>query len=128
MNYILDTHTLIWFLEGDTSLSTKALNAIEDEENQIYISIASLWEIAIKLSLGKLELKTSFSNFLTDLSQTNIQIYPISPKHTLRISQLEFFHKDLFDRLIISQSLEENLTVIGKDPSFPLSTLFYIGR
>jgi PIN domain nuclease of toxin-antitoxin system len=120
VNYLLDTHTLIWFLEGDSSLSKKASHTIEDESRQKYISIASLWEIGIKLSLGKLMLKGSFENFLNELAQTDIQILPISPSHTLLVSQLEFFHKDPFDRLIISKSLEDNLTVIGKDPNFPL--------
>lgn len=127
MSYLLDTHTLIWFLEGDTSLSTKACLAIEDENSQKYVSIASLWEIGIKLSLEKLKLKESFESFLKELALTDIQILPISPVHTLRVSQLEFFHKDPFDRLIISQSLEDNLTIIGKDPNFPLynTTLYW---
>jgi len=123
VNYLLDTHTLIWFPEGDSSLSAKASNPIEDEENQKYISIASLWKMGIKLSLGKLELKTTFETFLKELSLTDIKILPISPYHALRISQLEFFHKDPFNRLIISQSLEDNLPVIGKDPDFPLYNL-----
>ena len=120
MNYLLDTHALIWFLEGDSLLSRKAAKAIENENNQKYVSIASLWEIGIKFSLGKLELKKTFEIFLMELSQTDILILPISPSHTLRLSKLEFLHKDPFDRMIISQSLEENLAVIGKDPSFPL--------
>jgi PIN domain nuclease of toxin-antitoxin system len=120
LTYLLDTHTLIWFFEGDVSLSTKATLAIEDEDSQKYVSIASLWEIGIKLSVGKLKLKGSFASFLNELASTDIQILPISPLHALRVSQLEFFHKDPFDRLIISQSLEDNLTVIGKDPNFPL--------
>lgn len=124
MRFLLDTHTLIWFLEGDRSLSVKALNAIESEENQIFISIASLWEIGIKLSLGKLELKTTFDDLIKELFLTNIQILAISPAHILRVSRLEFFHKDPFDRLIISQSLEDNLPVIGKDPNFPLYNTF----
>jgi PIN domain nuclease of toxin-antitoxin system len=120
VNYLLDTHTLIWFLEGDSSLSVKARQIIEDEANIKYISIASLWEISIKLSLGKLALMSSFDNFLNELLKTEIQILPISFLHVLRVSQLEFFHKDPFDRLIISQGLEEKLTIVGKDPNFPL--------
>lgn len=120
MKYLLDTHTLIWFLQGDPSLSSNAAKAIENENNQKYVSIASLWEMGIKHSLGKLELKKPFDFFLVELSRTNIQILPIEPIHTLRLSQLEFFHRDPFDRMIISQSLEENLIVIGRDPSFTL--------
>ena len=119
MNYILDTHTLIWFKEGDVFLSTNAKTAIEDERNTKYVSTASLWEIAIKISLGKLLLKKPLEEFLDNLSQTNINILPLKFSHFLRISKLEFIHKDPFDRIIICQSLEENLRIIGKDPNFP---------
>ncbi|SEJ12784.1 PIN domain nuclease, a component of toxin-antitoxin system (PIN domain) [Dyadobacter koreensis] len=119
MNYILDTHTLIWFMEGDVFLSTNAKTAREDEQNTKYVSTASLWEIAIKISLGKLLLKKPLEEFLDNLSQTNINILPLKFSHFLRISKLEFIHKDPFDRIIICQSLEENLRIIGKDPNFP---------
>lgn len=120
MNYILDTHTLIWFMEGDVFLSTDAKKAIEDEGNIKYVSIASLWEIAIKISLGKLLLKKPLEEFLNDLSQTNISILPLKFSHFLRISKLAFIHKDPFDRIIICQSLEENFSIIGKDQNFPV--------
>lgn len=119
MNYILDTHTLIWFMEGDVFLSTNAKRAIEDERNTKYVSIASLWEIAIKISLGKLLLKKPLEEFLNNLSQININILPLKFSHFVRISKLEFIHKDPFDRIIICQSLEENLSIIGKDQNFP---------
>jgi PIN domain nuclease of toxin-antitoxin system len=118
VNYILDTHTLIWFMEGNAFLSENARRAIEDEENVKYISIASLWEIAVKISLGKLKLKKKFDSFLYDLSQTNIKILPITISHIIRVSTLEFIHRDPFDRLIICQSLEENFNIIGKDQHF----------
>lgn len=119
MNYILDTHTLIWFMEGDVFLSANAKRAIEDERNTKYVSIASLWEIAIKISLGKLLLKKPLEEFLNNLSQININILPLKFSHFVRISKLEFIHKDPFDRIIICQSLEENLSIIGKDQNFP---------
>lgn len=119
MNYILDTHTLIWFMEGDVFLSANAKRAIEDQRNTKYVSIASLWEIAIKISLGKLLLKKPLEEFLNNLSQTNINILPLKFSHFVRISKLEFIHKDPFDRIIICQSLEENLSIIGKDQNFP---------
>jgi PIN domain nuclease of toxin-antitoxin system len=119
VNYILDTHTLIWFMEGDVFLSTNAKRAIEDERNIKYVSIALLWEIAIKISLGKLLLKKPLEEFLNNLSQTNINILPLKFSHFVRISRLEFIHKDPFDRIIICQSLEENFSIIGKDQNFP---------
>jgi PIN domain nuclease of toxin-antitoxin system len=118
VNYILDTHTLIWFMEGNAFLSENARKAIEDEENVKYISIASLWEIAVKISLGKLTLKKKFDSFLYDLSLTNIKILPVTISHIIRVSALEFFHRDPFDRLIICQSLEENFNIIGRDQHF----------
>ncbi|MEO6684975.1 MAG: type II toxin-antitoxin system VapC family toxin [Dyadobacter sp.] len=118
MNYILDTHTLIWFIEGNDLLSKTAQKAIEDEKNVKYVSIASIWEIAIKISLRKLFLKKDFDRFLNDLFQTNIEILPITTSHLVRVSTLDFFHKDPFDRIIISQSLEEDFKVIGRDQNF----------
>lgn len=119
MKYILDTHTLIWFLQGNDTLSKKAKSIIEETDSEKYVSIASIWEIAIKLSLGKLVLAKSLEDFLYDLSQAEIVILPIKLSHTLRVSTLEFFHKDPFDRLIIAQSIEENFEILTRDPNFP---------
>ena len=107
-------------MEGDQSLSANARKIIEDEENIKYISIASMWEISIKISLGKLFLKTTLEEFFTSFYFTDIKVLPISFSHLLRLGKMEFLHKDPFDRLIISQSLEDNLIVVGKDPNFPL--------
>ena len=120
MNCILDTHTLIWFLEGNQLLSLNAREAIENQSHTKYISIASLWEIAIKMSLGKLILRKPLAEFLSDVSLTEFEILQINFSHILRISQLDFLHKDPFNRVIISQSLEEGLTIISKDENFPL--------
>lgn len=118
MKYMLDTHTLIWFLEGSETLSQNARNTIEKTESQKYVSIASIWEIAIKVSLGKLELNKPLEAFLFELSQTDIAILPIKLSHTIQLSKLEFFHKDPFDRLIIAQSIEEHFEVLTRDPNF----------
>jgi PIN domain nuclease of toxin-antitoxin system len=120
VNYLLDTHTLIWFLEGNTTLSPNAREAIEDQQNVKYISIASIWEIAIKVSLNKLTFQKSFQDLLMELTGSELKILPISLSHIIRISNLQFFHKDPFDRIIIAQSLEEGFPIIGKDPNFPL--------
>lgn len=118
MQYMLDTHTLIWFLEGNPVLSKEVRNIIEDAEKRKYVSIASIWEIAIKVSLEKLKLAKSLEDFLFDLSQTEITILPIKLPHALRVSKLDFFHRDPFDRLIIAQSIEENLEVLTRDSDF----------
>jgi PIN domain nuclease of toxin-antitoxin system len=120
LNIILDTHTLIWFFEGDSNLSENALKAIESRDNKKFVSVASLWEIAIKMSLGKLYLQKSLDLFLEELLESNINILPISQKHILIVRQLEFFHKDPFDRLIIAQGMTEHFQIISKDSNFSL--------
>ncbi|MCF2489655.1 type II toxin-antitoxin system VapC family toxin [Dyadobacter sp. CY347] len=120
MNIILDTHALIWFFEGDANLSEKARLAIENSENKKYVSIASLWEIAIKISIGKLFLQKSLDIFLADLEMSGIEVLPISTSHVRHVSQLEFFHKDPFDRLIIAQGIIEQFPVVTKDENFQL--------
>ncbi len=118
MNYLIDTHALIWFLNGDNNLSDKAKMAIEDNEAINFISIASLWEIAIKISLGKLEPKTPFAKLSEQITNNGFQILPITFEDTLLLSSLPFHHRDPFDRILISQSFNNNLTIISKDRYF----------
>ncbi len=118
MNNLIDTHALIWFLNGDNELSDKAKKAIEDEDAINFISIASLWEIAIKISLGKLELKTPFSKISEQIDNNGFQILPITFEDTLILSTLPFHHRDPFDRIIISQSFNNKLAIISKDKYF----------
>jgi PIN domain nuclease of toxin-antitoxin system len=118
MNYLLDTHTLIWFLEGDNQLSRKAKNCIEEIDATNFISIGSIWEIAIKISIGKLQLKTPFSDISKQIFNNRFQILPIVFEDTLHVSELPFHHRDPFDRIIISQCLTNDFTLISKDPAF----------
>jgi len=118
MKILLDTHTLVWFLEGSTELSSKARKLIENIDNTRFISIASIWEIAIKLSVGKLHLKYSFDKLSKLLWDNSIEILPVRFEHTQKIITLPFHHKDPFDRLIIAQALVENLQIIGRDEQF----------
>jgi len=118
MNNLIDTHALIWFLNGDNDLSDKAKKAIEAEDAINFISIASLWEISIKISLGKLELKTPFAKLSELLENNGFQILPITFEDTLILSTLPFHHRDPFDRIIISQSFNNKLTIISKDRYF----------
>jgi PIN domain nuclease of toxin-antitoxin system len=115
MRYLLDTHTLIWFIEGDLSLPSKVKKEITNVSNDCYLSIASLWEIAIKLNIGKLEFSFSFDNIEDFLSANKIQILPITFLHLQRLTNLNLIHRDPFDRLIISQAIAENLTILTKD-------------
>ena len=118
MKYLLDTHVLIWFLNGDKSLSSKARKAIESDNATNFISIASLWEIAIKLSLDRLSIKVPFEELSNELDKNNFQLLPITFNDTVILSTLAFHHRDPFDRLIISQSLANDFTLISKDKEF----------
>jgi len=119
MQYLLDTHTLLWFLEDDSQLSGKVSNEITNIDNKCYISIASLWEIAIKINLGKLSIKFSFEKFASFLSDNDIEVLPIAFDHLVQLSRLEQHHRDPFDRVIIAQGMIENLTILTKDQYFP---------
>ncbi len=115
MNLLLDTHALVWFLNGDKKLSDKVKTAINDPNNTKFVSIASIWEIAIKISLDKFRFPKGFKNFLEMIEENGFEIRPISFEHTLIVSSLEFIHRDPFDRLLIAQSKSDNLTIATKD-------------
>jgi PIN domain nuclease of toxin-antitoxin system len=118
MKVLLDTHAFLWFLGGNTELSNQARNVIENPEYEKYVSIASFWEIAIKSSLGKLTLDVPFSELKTEGLKNSFQILPITFQDTLHLTTLPFHHRDPFDRIIISQAKENNLTLISCDDNF----------
>jgi PIN domain nuclease of toxin-antitoxin system len=118
MNNLLDTHTLIWFINGDKALSVQAKDKIEDSNAINYVSIASLWEIAIKISLGKLELRTPFTEIRNQIRVNSFQILPVSFEDTLAVSTLPFHHRDPFDRILIAQAVNNNLQILTKDAAF----------
>jgi len=124
--YIIDTHALLWYLRNSGDLSELALNTINTTE-LIYTSVASLWEIAIKQSIGKLDLDFSITQIENLCNEKDIQILPIKSKHLDKLKNLPKYHGDPFDRLIISQALAENLTIITRDstiPNYPVRTLW----
>ena len=118
MRFLLDTHVLIWYINGDKSLSKSAINDVKNINNECFISIASIWEIAIKVNLNKLELKSGFDKIIDFLTDLNIEILPITFEHIQILNTLEYHHKDPFDRMIISQATAEQLTIITKDENF----------
>ncbi|MGV3548069.1 MAG: type II toxin-antitoxin system VapC family toxin [Pedobacter sp.] len=120
MPYLLDTHTFIWFINGDQSLSDTVVEIIKDTKNQCFISIASIWEIAIKVKLNKLEISCDFDRILNFIEENQIEVLPISFNHLLRLNHLEFHHRDPFDRLLLAQSFTEKLTILSKDRNFSL--------
>lgn len=122
MKYILDTHVFIWYAEGDNKLSLKAKKLIDNvhDNDELFISMASVWEMTIKISLGKLVFHRPFKEiFEEQIVLNNYQLLDIKVKHTEKIISLPFHHKDPFDRLIIAQSLTENIPVISIDNNFP---------
>lgn len=118
MQALIDTHTFIWFINGDKLLSSKARKFIEEIDNKCFISIASIWEIAIKLRIGKVELKSDFHKISDFLSDNDIEMLPIDFEHIQKLLKLDFHHRDPFDRIIIAQGISENLTILTKDEIF----------
>jgi PIN domain nuclease of toxin-antitoxin system len=113
--FLIDTHTFIWLIDDDPKLSDTYKILIEDFDNEIFISIASLWEMAIKISIGKLKVAGVLQQMIEELYLRNIQILPINPSHVLKVETLPFHHKDPFDRIIAAQCLVENITAISVD-------------
>ncbi|MCE7064247.1 type II toxin-antitoxin system VapC family toxin [Dyadobacter sp. CY326] len=118
MRYLIDTHTFIWFLKGSEDLSEGSRKIIENEKNEIFISIVSLWEISIKVALGKLKMRAPYETLISEVYKANIIIISIDFSHTVVQSKLPFFHKDPFDRLIASQALAENMHLESNDSAF----------
>lgn len=115
MDLLLDTHSLIWFLNGDDKLSEKAKSAIEEPSNSKIVSIASIWEIAIKISIDRFRFPKGFKYFLDMVEDNGFEILPITFEHAVKLSTLEFIHRDPFDRLLIAQSMADSLTIVTKD-------------
>lgn len=115
---LIDTHTFIWFMYDDSKLSNNALSRIKSDK-EVYVSIASLWEIAIKMSLGKIQVNNSIEEIANKCVEAGISILAIEPKHLNYISELPDIHKDPFDRLLISQAITEDLVLITKDAIIP---------
>lgn len=119
MRLLLDTHAFLWWVEGSASLGRKATAAIADAEDQVFFSLASVWEMSIKISLGKLRLTSPLDRFLHEhIAANGFSYLPIQIEHAVRVSEMPFRHRDPFDRLIIAQALSEGLTVVSSDRVF----------
>jgi PIN domain nuclease of toxin-antitoxin system len=118
MNLLLDTHTIIWFCANSINLSESSKNLISNAKNNIHVSIVSLWEMAIKLKINKLNLDISLESFVQELKLRRFIFLPIKIEHILNVSKLDLYHKDPFDRLLISQAIVENMDIISKDEQF----------
>ena len=118
MRLLLDTHSMYWYIEDDPQLSGRARTLIQDASNEILVSPASYWEIAIKISIGKWRLNRPYEEFIDiGLNQYGFQVLPILPTHTARLIGLPFpqGHRDPFDRLLIAQVLVEQIPIVSAD-------------
>ena len=119
MKFIADTHAFIWFVTDSPQLSVQAKELFESPESERVLSMASLWEIAIKASLGKLSFNKPLVKFLPEQITLNyIRVLDISISHALQVGALPFHHRDPFDRMIIAQSLVEDLPILSSDTAF----------
>jgi PIN domain nuclease of toxin-antitoxin system len=115
---LLDTHSFLWFIGGSERLSARARKLIEERENRILISVASLWEIAIKHGNGKLTLDRPFAELIPEqLERQQIGVLTIELHHLVELVRLPQHHRDPFDRLIAAQAIAEGIPVISVDPA-----------
>jgi len=118
MNCLLDTHTLLWYLQNSENSSDRTTEILENVNHNLSLSIASLWEISIKLGLGKLRLQKSFSELEEVLQDLKIGVLPITFADTERYLSLPLHHRDPFDRMLIAQAMNHRLVLISRDSAF----------
>ena len=118
MNLLIDTHVLLWMMFEPEKLSKKVKQILENTKNIVNVSYLSLWEIAVKVKIGKLEIKMAFEDIVENIENQGIIFLPIEKKHISETINLELHHRDPFDRMLIAQSKVENLTMITKDNNF----------
>jgi PIN domain nuclease of toxin-antitoxin system len=112
MKLLLDTHTLLWWLDDNPTLSKKAKAAIADGKNLVLISAVVIWEIRIKQALGKLEIP---ANFREVLNEQPFKMLDITVGHAFAVGDLPEHHRDPFDRMLVAQSKVEGLTLVSRD-------------
>jgi len=124
--YLLDTHAFIWLSENDPNLPTKLREKI-DSADKVYLSIISLWEIAIKINIGKLSLRKNYQYIENELKLSDILLLPITFADTQRLCDLPLYHRDPFDRMLIVQAMERELILVSKDTklsAYPIEILW----
>ena len=116
MRLLLDTHVFLWFILNDPKLSLNAHNLVVNPVNDILISTASYWEIAIKVSIGKFHIPGSFQPWIDhQITSNSFDVLTISIAHAAKVATLPFHHRDPFDRLLVAQALTENIPMISAD-------------
>ena len=118
MTLLVDTHAFLWFMGGDSRLTRRARRAIETTKREWCLSAASIWEIAIKSSLGRLTLPGPADEYFAEKVQAGLRVLAIDWSHAAAVERLPFHHHDPFDRMIAAQAQTERLTVVSKDSIF----------
>lgn len=117
LRVLLDTHSFLWFVTADPKLSAPAQRIIATGSNEPLLSVACVWEIAIKVSIGRLPIPESLDTFIPEQLRINrIGLLAIELRHTFEVARLPLHHHDLFDRLLIAQALAEGLPIVSADP------------
>ncbi|MFZ1028949.1 MAG: type II toxin-antitoxin system VapC family toxin [Limnoraphis robusta] len=125
---LLDTHAFIWLSEDDQSLPTSLRDRIEATDN-VFVSIASFWEISIKVTIGKIVLQNDFNDIEDRFEATRFKLLPISIKDTILLHQLPLHHKDPFDRILIAQAMNRSFPIVSRDSTFdayPISRVWVL--
>jgi PIN domain nuclease of toxin-antitoxin system len=115
MKVLLDTHAVLWFLDDVAKLSNAALRTIVEPKNEKYVSIAMAWELAIKISLNKLHFPGGMSNFFNVIEENGFRLIPLQRKYVETVEVLPFYHRDPFDRLLISTAISEDMSIVTAD-------------
>ncbi len=115
MRMLVDTHALIWHFEDSPSLSPSARRSLNDPQNRLFISVVSSWELAVKASLGKLTLGSPVHEMIDVYVKRGATLLPMTPEHAMGVQTLPWHHRDPFDRMLITQALQEDLTFLTHD-------------
>jgi PIN domain nuclease of toxin-antitoxin system len=119
MRLLLDTHSFLWFTANAPQLSTNAKNLIENPENEVFLSIISVWEIAILVSLDRVSFPIPLEEFIrTHVRANRFQRLGLKIPHATAVATLPFHHRDPFDRMLAAQALQEALVIVSKDAVF----------
>ncbi len=117
MKVLLDTHAFLWAITDDPKLSAKGRELFTASDSDLFLSVASVWEVLTKVQIGKLPMPKETGAYLKEqIAKTNVQVLPIQMTHVLRLERMPLHHRDPFDRILIAQSLEEGFPILTADP------------
>jgi len=120
VKYLLDTHVVLWIAENSPLLTDRAKTAVLDDSVEKYVSVASAWEVAIKLGTRKLYLDGGLSEFFRMIDDNGFLALPVEREHLQRVTRLPPHHKDPFDRLLVASAIAENMTLLTADENIPM--------